>query len=230
MTTTYDFGAGLVPAHQHINRDGSIGGWVADTAAVSPAVYVGPYARVAGGTIHGGAIHGGAIDGGTIHGGAIHGGAIDGGTIYGGTIHGGIIRGGIIFGGTIHGGTIYGGSIYGGSIHGGAIHGGIIRGGIIFGGAIRGGTIYGGTIDGGVVLPGWTIRRSSDRIALGPFGSRDDLLTAYRHEGGRISLATGCWTGSPDDLRDRIDGDPERTDYLVALEMVAVWARAGAQC
>lgn len=35
-----------VPARRHINPDGSIGGWVADTAYVAPTAYVGPNARV----------------------------------------------------------------------------------------------------------------------------------------------------------------------------------------
>ena len=43
-TTTYDFGAGPVPAHQHSNG----GGWVADTATVADTAYVGPNAQVYG--------------------------------------------------------------------------------------------------------------------------------------------------------------------------------------
>jgi hypothetical protein len=44
MTTTFDFGNGPVPAHQHANG----GGWVADTATVAETAYVGPDARVYG--------------------------------------------------------------------------------------------------------------------------------------------------------------------------------------
>lgn len=42
--TTFDFGDGPVPAHQHSNG----GGWVADTAHVDETAYVGPDARVYG--------------------------------------------------------------------------------------------------------------------------------------------------------------------------------------
>ena len=42
--TTFDFGTGPVPAHQHPNG----GGWVADTATVSESAYVGPNAKVSG--------------------------------------------------------------------------------------------------------------------------------------------------------------------------------------
>lgn len=40
----FDFGQGPVPAHQHPNG----GGWVAETAHVSPNVHVGPNAQVYG--------------------------------------------------------------------------------------------------------------------------------------------------------------------------------------
>ncbi len=43
-TTTFDFGAGPVPAHRHLNG----GGWVADTARVDASVYVGSGAQVFG--------------------------------------------------------------------------------------------------------------------------------------------------------------------------------------
>ena len=61
---------------------------MADAAYVAPGVWVGPAARVVGGTIRGGTIEGGTIRGGTIWGGTIWGGTIQGGTIQGGTIEG----------------------------------------------------------------------------------------------------------------------------------------------
>lgn len=48
--STFDFddGNGPVAAHRHVNPDGSIGGWVADSAVVGNGVYIGPDARVSG--------------------------------------------------------------------------------------------------------------------------------------------------------------------------------------
>ena len=47
---TFDFndGNGPVPAFRHLNPDGTLGGWVAATAAVAPTVYMAPTARVFG--------------------------------------------------------------------------------------------------------------------------------------------------------------------------------------
>ena len=46
----YDFedGLGFVPAHQHKNPDGSVGGWVAETAWVDSTAYVGENTKVYG--------------------------------------------------------------------------------------------------------------------------------------------------------------------------------------
>lgn len=50
MAITFDFedGNGPVPARRHRNPDGSVGGWVADTATVEPTAYVGADAKVYG--------------------------------------------------------------------------------------------------------------------------------------------------------------------------------------
>ena len=55
--TTFDFGFGPVPAHQHPNGRG----WVADTAHVDDSAYIGPDARVFGDArVYGGAwVYGG---------------------------------------------------------------------------------------------------------------------------------------------------------------------------
>jgi hypothetical protein len=169
MTTIYDFGAGPVPAHQHPNG----GGWVADTAAVADAAYIGPRAFVAGGTIDGGFIRGGTIRGGTIYGGTI-----DGGTILGGTIYGGTILGGAIYRGTIRGGTIWGGAIEGGTIEGGTIRGG----------TILGGTVWDGTIWDGFLWDGDIVRRTP------PFVYRSDelLFQVLNRENGTLRVSAGC--------------------------------------
>lgn len=45
---TFDFGAGQVRASRHTNPDGSLGGWVADSAHVDATAVLGPDARVHG--------------------------------------------------------------------------------------------------------------------------------------------------------------------------------------
>jgi carbonic anhydrase/acetyltransferase-like protein (isoleucine patch superfamily) len=53
MATTFDFrdGNGRVPAHRHVNPDGSPGGWVADTATVESTAIVADQAKVFGNAV-----------------------------------------------------------------------------------------------------------------------------------------------------------------------------------
>ena len=44
--TTFDFGNGPIPAHRHTNPDGSLGGWVADSAHMHPTAHIGARAHV----------------------------------------------------------------------------------------------------------------------------------------------------------------------------------------
>ena len=78
---TFDFtdGLGPVPAHRHINPDGSEGGWVADAAGVSRLAFIGPDATVGSdGAANRGAhildhahVACGQVAGGTVRGSAI---------------------------------------------------------------------------------------------------------------------------------------------------------------
>lgn len=85
MGQTFDFGDGNgpVPAHRHSNG----GGWVAETARVGNTAYVGPDARVTGGTVSDGAtVSGNAlVTGGTVSGAAVVTGnaRVTGGTVTG---------------------------------------------------------------------------------------------------------------------------------------------------
>ena len=44
----FNFGDGLVKAHRHINKNGDLGGWVADSAFVAESAYVGKDAKIYG--------------------------------------------------------------------------------------------------------------------------------------------------------------------------------------
>ena len=46
--TEHDFGGGVVPAHIHTNPDGSLGGWVAETATVEATCWISREAQIFG--------------------------------------------------------------------------------------------------------------------------------------------------------------------------------------
>lgn len=228
MSAQHTFPDGVIaPAYRHRNPDGSLGGWVALHAAVSPKAFVGRRASVSAGEVCGRA----RIISGSVSGGLVRGGTIRRGDISGGAMFDGAILGGCMTGGTLDGGTLFG------ELHGGAIHGGKVRG------AVYGGTIFGGTISAdvyaGTFYPGAEIRSARDYRVIGPIGSRCDFLAAYRATCRSFVFATGCWHGSAEDLRDRLEEGPtdwgglpgrgvarHRKDYLRALDYLQAWAES----
>ena len=94
--STFDFddGRGAVPAHQHINPDGSIGGWVADNVEFSADAKVIINAKVFFSGYFKTYVYSGTFEGGTFRGGTFWDGTFRGGTFWGGTFRGGTFRGG----------------------------------------------------------------------------------------------------------------------------------------
>jgi hypothetical protein len=90
-------GRGEILAHQHINPDGSIGGWVANSVEISAEakVFIGKKVVFSGywkTYIRGGTFQGGDFRGGTFQGGDFRGGDFWGGTFWGGDFWGGEIK------------------------------------------------------------------------------------------------------------------------------------------
>ena len=87
--TSFDFGdgRGLIPAHQHINPDKSIGGWVADSVEFDAEAEVTIASKV-----HFSGYFKTYIRGGTFEGGTFEGGTFRGGDFWGGNFRGGVIK------------------------------------------------------------------------------------------------------------------------------------------
>lgn len=67
------------------------------------------------------------------------------------------------------------------------------------------------------------IERTGDVLKIGPIGSRNAVLTAYKSK-GVIWLFTGCFTGTLDEFIRKVhithEGNSHERDYLLACEMI----------
>lgn len=67
------------------------------------------------------------------------------------------------------------------------------------------------------------VMKSSDCIAIGAIGSRDDTTTFYRGKDGGIYVACGCFSGSIDDFAAKVKevhaGTKHEKTYLLAIEL-----------
>jgi hypothetical protein len=180
-------GRGEILAHQHINPDGSIGGWVANSVEISAEAKVFIGKKVVFSGYWKTYIRGGDFWGGTFRGGDFWGGTFRGGDFRGGDFRGGTFRGGDFWGGTFRGGDFWGGTFRGGDFWGGDFWGGTFRGGDFRGGTFLGGTFRGGTFRGG------EIKTNRDFSVFACFGSRNDFLTVQFEKDGPL-FTTGCQT------------------------------------
>ena len=67
------------------------------------------------------------------------------------------------------------------------------------------------------------VMKSSDCIAIGAIGSRDDTTTFYRGADGKIYVSCGCFNGSIDDFAEKVKqvhaGTKHEKTYLLAIEL-----------
>ena len=74
------------------------------------------------------------------------------------------------------------------------------------------------------------INNTRDCMVMGPIGSRDDILTCFRH-GKKLIVATGCFTGTLEEFEDRVKTvyvrySLHRNHYMAAIAFFRVKFRA----
>ena len=216
--STFDFGEGPVPAHQHKNPRGRTGGWVADTAHVAQTAYVATDARVFGNAV----VSGFAQMFNSAQ-------AYENALIFGDAQLSGKAR--------LYGAAQMSGSARAGEsarLHGSAQVSDSAR--LLGSAQVSGIACLRGDVcvtDGAEVLvPHHVIHMDG----LGENGS----LTMFRTEGGGHVVRAGCWSGTLAAMRDNLAmphahgwDNPERceTQYLSVLPLLAahkkLWKREG---
>jgi carbonic anhydrase/acetyltransferase-like protein (isoleucine patch superfamily) len=213
---THDFGWGPVPAHRHTNPDGTEGGWVADTATVAPTVYIGPDAQVYDTAW--------VSDSAWVYGSAR---VSDTAQVYGSA-------------------RVYGSAWVSDSarvydtaqVYGSAR---VSDSAWVYGSARVSDTaqVYGSARVYGSAWVSDSARVYDTRhvLTVGPVGSEDRHVTCHRTTDGH-QIVAGCWTGTVEELRERVNGTPGewegrdaarwRADYLAVCDLfagrIAEWA------
>ena len=67
------------------------------------------------------------------------------------------------------------------------------------------------------------IAKTADCVVVGPLGSRDAMLTGYRHKGG-IMVGTGCFLGTISDFEKAVKENHKNNEhakaYLIAVKFL----------
>ena len=126
--------------------------------------------------------------------------------------------GAILNGAILNGASLVGASLVGASLDGARLDGAILNGARLDGASLVGASLVGASLVGGERLTG-----ARPILQIGPIGSRSDYLIAYNTHKG-IRLRTGCFFGSVDQFRVKIEQTHNKTqhaaDYEAALEFI----------
>ena len=121
-------------------------------------------------------------------------------------------------GAILNGAILNGASLVGASLVGASLDGARLDGARLVGARLDGARLVGASLDGGERLTG-----ARPILQIGPIGSRSDYLIAYNTHKG-IRLRTGCFFGSVDQFRVKIEQTHNKTqhaaDYEAALEFI----------
>ena len=123
-----------------------------------------------------------------------------------------------LYGANLCGADLRSANLYGANLYGANLCDADLYGADLYGANLRSANLYGANLYGAGKLTG-------DRpyFAVGPIGSRQDILTAFLTEKG-VYLRAGCFFGTVEEFRDKLQGEHgdnvHAVEYRAALVLV----------
>jgi prolyl-tRNA synthetase len=93
--------------------------------------------------------------------------------------------------------------------------------------------VYGSAVVHGLakLIQGADVRQESHWLCLGPIGSQNRHLTAFRKTDSSVCVTTGCFYGTPEELLKQANkahrGENRKyyREYSAAMKLVKEWAK-----
>jgi hypothetical protein len=136
----------------------------------------------------------------------------------GADLYGADLYGANLYGANLYGANLYGADLYGANLYGADLRCADLRCANLYGANLYGANLYGANLGDAGKLTG-------DRpyFAVGPIGSRQDVLAAFLTEKG-VFLHAGCFFGTVEEFRDKLQGEHganvHAVEYRAALVLV----------
>jgi len=167
-------------------------------------------ANLYGADLYGADLRGADLRGANLRGADLRGADLYGANLYGADLHGADLRGANLYGADLRGANLRGADLRGANLYGADLRGANLYGADLHGADLRGANLYGADLGDAGKLTG-------DRpyFAVGPIGSRQDVLAAFLTEKG-VFLRAGCFIGTVEAFRDKLQG--EHGDNVHAIE------------
>ena len=209
-----------------------------NSAAITLAAAINAKTNLRGADLYGANLYGANLGDANLYGANLYGANLRGANLYGANLYGANLRGANLGDADLRGANLRGADLYGANLRGANLGDADLRGANLRGADLYGANLYGANLGDanlrGADLYGANLRGANlgdagkltgDRpyFAVGPIGSRQDVLAAFLTEKG-VFLRAGCFFGTVEAFRDKIQeehGDNVHTiEYRAALVLV----------
>ena len=114
-------------------------------------------------------------------------------------------------------------NLYGANLRGANLYGANLRGANLYGADLRSANLYGADLRSADLGDAGKLTGDRPYFAVGPIGSRQDVLAAFLTEKG-VYLRAGCFFGTVEQFREKLQGEhgdnAHAVEYRAALVLV----------
>ena len=191
-----------------------------NSVAITLAAAINAKTDLRGADLYGANLYGAKTDlrGANLYGADLRGADLGDANLYGADLRGADLRGANLYGANLRGADLRGANLYGANLGDANLYGANLYGADLRGANLRGADLRGANLGDAGKLTG-------DRpyFAVGPIGSRQDVLAAFLTEKG-VFLRAGCFFGTAEEFRDKLQGEhgdnAHAIEYRAALVLV----------
>jgi hypothetical protein len=168
--------------------------------------------------LYGANLYGANLYGANLYGANLYGANLYGANLYGANLYGANLRSADLRSADLGDANLYGADLYGANLRSADLRSANLYGADLYGADLYGANLYGANLGDAGKLTG-------DRpyFAVGPIGSRQDILAAFLTEKG-VHLRAGCFFGTVEEFRDKVEGEhgdnTHGKEYSAALSLI----------
>ena len=133
------------------------------------------------------------------------------------------VRGANLYGADLYGANLYGANLRAANLRGADLGDADLRAANLGGANLRAANLGGANLRGADLGDAGKLTGDRPYFAVGPIGSRQDVLAAFLTEKG-VYLRAGCFFGTVEEFRDKLQGEHgdnvHAVEYRAALQLV----------
>ena len=199
-----------------------------NSVAITLSAAINAKANLRSANLYGANLYGANLRSANLYGADLCGANLRSANLYGADLCGANLRSADLCGANLRSANLYGANLYGADLRSANLYGADLCGANLYGANLRsanlyGANLYGANLYGANLGDAGKLTGARPYFAVGPIGSRQDVLAAFLTEKG-IYLRAGCFFGTVEEFRDKLQGEhgdnAHAVEYRAALVLV----------